>query len=50
MKEQIDDIKQLVVRLGNLLTNKERREITKNLQDTLQKVNNTNRNTRLRKR
>ena len=35
MKEQIDDIKQLVVRLGNLLTNKEKTKITKNLQDTL---------------
>ena len=29
-KEQIDDIKQLAVRLGNLLNNKERTKITKN--------------------
>ena len=49
-KEEIDDIKQLVVRLGILLNNKERTKITKNLHDTLKKVNNTNRNTRLRKR
>ena len=49
-KEQIDDIKQLVVRLGNLITNKERTKITEKLHDTLKKVNNTNRNTRLKKR
>ena len=49
-KEQIDDIKQLVVRLGNLITNKERTKVTKKLHDTLKKVNNTNRNTRLKKR
>ena len=35
IKAQIDDIKQLVVRLGNLLTNKER--TTKELNDTLKK-------------
>ena len=50
IKEQIDDIKQLVVRLGNLITNKERTKVTKKLHDTLKKVNNTNRNTRLKKR
>ena len=50
IKEQIDDIKQLVVRLGNLLANKERTKITKKIHDTLKKVNNTNRNTRLKKR
>ena len=50
IKEQIDDIKQLVVRLGNLLANKEGTKITKKIHDTLKKVNNTNRNTRLKKR
>ena len=50
IKEQIDDIKRLVVRLGNLLTNKEITKITKKLHDTLEKIKNTNRNTKLRKR
>ena len=47
---QIDDIMQLVTRLGNLLTNKERSKITKELNDILKKINNRNRNTRLRKK
>ena len=50
IKAQIHDIKQLVLRLGNLLTNKERTKITKELNDTLKKVTNRNRNTRLRKK
>ena len=50
IKAQIDDIMQLVTRLGNLLTNKERSKITKELNDILKKVNNRNRNTRLRKK
>ena len=41
---------QLVTRLGNLLTNKERSKITKELNDILKKINNRNRNTRLRKK
>ena len=49
IKALTDDIKQLVTRLGNLLTNKERNKITKELHDILKRVNNTNRNTRLRK-
>ena len=50
IKAQIDDIMQLVTRLGNLLTNKERSKITKELNDVLKKVINRNRNTRLRKK
>ena len=50
IKEQIDDIKQLVVRLRNLITNKEKTKITKKLNNILEKINNTNRNTRLKKR
>ena len=50
IKAQIDDIMQLVTRLGNLLTNKERSKITKELNDILKKINNRNRNTRLRKK
>ena len=49
IKALYDDIKQLVTRLGNLLANKERNKITKELHDILKRVNNTNRNTRLRK-
>ena len=43
---QIDDIMQLVTRLGNLLTNKERSKITKELNDIFKKVNNRNPNTK----
>ena len=46
----INDIKQLVTRLGDILTNKKRKEITKELYESLKKINNTNRNTKLRKR
>ena len=35
IKEQIDDIKQLVVRLENLITNKKRTKVTEKLHDTL---------------
>ena len=49
IKALYDDIKQLVTRLGNLLANKERNKITKELHDILKRVNNTNRNTRLSK-
>ena len=37
---------QLVTRLGNLLTNKERSKITKELNDIFKKVNNRNPNTK----
>ena len=50
IKEQTDDIKQLVLRLGNLLTNKERTRITTEINDILKKFNNRKPNTRLRKR
>ena len=49
IRAKIDDIKQLVTKLGNILTNKEKNKITKELYDTLRRVNNTNKNTRLRK-
>ena len=35
IEEQIDDIKQLVVRLENLITNKKRTKVTEKLHDTL---------------
>ena len=38
------------MRLGNLLTNKKRKKITKELYDLLKTINNTNWNTRLRKK
>ena len=50
IKEQTDDIKQLVLRLGNLLTNKERTRITTEINDILKKFNNRKQNARLRKR
>ena len=50
IKEKINNIKQVVSRLGNLLTNKERTKIAKELHNILKKVNNKDRNTRLRNR
>ena len=46
----INDIKQILTRLGNILTNKERNKMTKELYELLKRINNTNRNTRLRKK
>ena len=50
IKEVINNIKQTVSRLGNLLTNKESTKITKELHNILNKVNNKDRNARLRNR
>ena len=50
IKEQINNIKQVVSPLGNLLTNKERTKIAKELHNISKKVNNKDRNTRLRNR
>ena len=50
IKLKIKDIKQLVTRVRNLLTNKERNKVTKELYDLLKRVNNKNRNTILRKK
>ena len=38
------------MRLGGILTNKKRKEITKELYESSKKINNTDPNTRLRKR
>ena len=46
----INDTKQILTRLGNILNNKERNTITKELYELLKRTNNTNRNTRLRKK
>ena len=46
----INDTKQILTRLGNILTNKERNKMTKELYELLKRINNTNRNTRLRKK
>ena len=50
IRGKINDIRQSVTNLGNLLSNKERKEITKELYESLRKINNTNWNTRLRRR
>ena len=50
IKEEINNTKKVVSRLGNLLTNKERNKITKELNNILIKVNNKDKNTRLRNR
>ena len=50
IREKINEIKTTASRLGNLLTNKERSKITKELYDILKKLGNTNKNTRLKKR
>ena len=46
----INDTKQIHTRLGNILTNKERNKMTKELYELLKRITNTNRNTRLRKK
>ena len=46
----INYIKETVTRLGSIITNKERTKIAKELYETLKKINNTNPNTRLRKK
>ena len=46
----IKNIREKVTRLGSILTNKESTKITKVLYESLKKINNTNRNTRLRKK
>lgn len=43
-------IRQILTRLGPLLTNNERKKITKDLYESLKKLNNTDKNTRLRKK
>ena len=50
LRAMIITIRETSTRLGIILTNKERKEISKELYQTLKKVNDTNRNTRLRKR
>ena len=50
LRAMIITIRETLTRLGSILTNKERKEISKELYETLKKVNDTNRNTRLRKR
>ena len=45
----INTITETLTRLGSVTTNKERTKITKELYETLKNINNTNRNTRLRK-
>ena len=49
IRATIKDIREAVKRLGAVLTNKERKKIIKELYESLKKINNTNRNTRLRK-
>ena len=46
----INYIRETVTRLGSIITNKERTKPTKELHETLKKINNANRNTRLRKK
>ena len=50
LRTMIITIRETLTRLGSILTNRERKEISKELYETLKKVNDTNRNTRLRKR
>ena len=50
IRAKINDIKETLTRLGSILTNNERNRITKELYKSLKKLNNTNRNTRLRKK
>ena len=45
----INTITETLTRLGSVTTNKERTKITKELYETLKNINNTNRNSRLRK-
>ena len=50
IRAKINDIRQIVTKLADILTNKNRNKITKELYESLKKINNTNRNTRLRKK
>ena len=50
LRAVINTIRETLNRLGNILTNQEWKEITKELYETLKKVNNTDKNTRVRKR
>ena len=50
LRAMINYIRETVTRLGSIITNKERTKTTKELYETLKKINNTNRNTRLRKK
>ena len=50
IRAMIKDIRETVTRLGSILTYKERNKITKELYESLKKINNTNRNARLRKK
>ena len=45
----INTIRETLTRLGSLIANNERPKIAKELYETLEKINNTNRNSRLRK-
>ena len=45
----INTITETLTRLGSLIANNERPKIAKELYETLEKINNTNRNSRLRK-
>ena len=50
IKEEINNTKKVVLRLRNLLTNKERNKITEELNKILIQVNNKDKNIRLRNR
>ena len=50
LRAMINYIRETVTRLGSIITNKERAKTTKELYETLKKINNANRNTRLRKK
>ena len=50
IKTIINGTRQILTRLGPLLTNNERKKITKDLYESLKKLNNTDKNTRLRKK
>ena len=50
IRAKINDIKQIVTKLGGILTNENGNKITKELYESLKKINNTNKNTRFRKK
>ena len=50
LRAMINYIRETVTTLRSIITNKERTKTTKELYETLKKINNTNRNTRLRKK
>ena len=50
IKTIINGTRQILTRLGPLLTNNERKKSTKDLYESLKKLNNTDKNTRLRKK